>query len=216
MQLTSSLPRLVAVVALLFGWALPASAQVRPRILIAFDTSGSMGLDFGGTPTYGDGVTTGCSTTASGQCGTNCTAGIDTNCDGQTNDSRLFIAKNAVADMVRAYGEVDWGFARFQQTQGLNSTCRTTQEMECNTSSGPFISSFGNPRCNTGASCAYDWTSTIPGGVSACGFVDSSSPLGGSFGVHQLWRHLRNRYGYGTALGRHPRRLSGPRPLGRS
>ena len=68
MQLTSSLPRSVAVAAalLILGWALPASAQVRPRILIAFDTSGSMGLDFGGTPTYGDGVTTGCSTTAAG------------------------------------------------------------------------------------------------------------------------------------------------------
>jgi hypothetical protein len=172
MRLTSSLPRQLAVTAalLIASWSLPASAQVRPRIMIAFDTSGSMGLDFGGTTTFGDGVTTGCTTTAVGQCGTNCTAGIDTNCDGLANDSRIFIAKNAVADMVRAYGEVDWAFSRFQQIQGANSTCRRAQDMECfppppdcvGGACGPFISSFGNPRCNTGASCGYDWTSTIP------------------------------------------------------
>ncbi len=164
MQLTSSLPRLVAVAAaLLFvGWALPASAQVRPRIMIAFDTSGSMALDFGGTPTFGDGVTTGCATTGVGLCGTNCTAGIDTNCDGLVNDSRIFIAKNAVADMVRAYGEVDWGLTRFSQNQGVNLACRQVNDYECRGAAQALVTSYGNPRCNTGGSCNRAWENNIP------------------------------------------------------
>ncbi len=156
---------LAFAVGLALGLALlaaPAEAQVRPRILIAFDTSGSMALDFGGLPTFGDGVTTGCTTTAgAGFCGANCTAGLDTNCDGLVNDSRIFIAKNAVADIVRAYGEVDWGLSRFQQNQAANLSCLAAQSFECN-SAGPFVTSYGNPLCNSGGLCFWDWETPMP------------------------------------------------------
>jgi hypothetical protein len=156
----------VAVCTLLLpSLALTATArgQVRPRILIAFDTSGSMALDFDGLPTFGDGVTTGCATTAgAGLCGTNCTAGLDTNCDGQVNDSRIYIAKNAVADIVRGYGEVDWALSRFMQNQGTNLSCLSFQNFECNPA-GPYVTSYGNPLCNSGSLCPYfDWETPMP------------------------------------------------------
>ncbi|GAB5543608.1 MAG: hypothetical protein SangKO_033680 [Sandaracinaceae bacterium] len=144
-----------------------ASAQVAPRIVIAFDTSGSMALDLSGTPTFGDGVTTGCTTRAGGElCGTNCTAGIDTDCDGQVNDSRILVAREAVTNMVSAFGDVDWALARFAQNQGAGTSCLNINNFECNTA-GPFVTSYGNPQCNTGTaiptgSCPFDWPGTIP------------------------------------------------------
>ncbi|MFN7701470.1 MAG: MopE-related protein [Deltaproteobacteria bacterium] len=159
-SLARTLGWLAATALLLVGSS--AEAQVRPRILIAFDTSGSMALDFGGIATFGDGVTTGCAATAgAGLCGANCTAGLDTNCDGQTNDSRIFIAKNAVADIVRAYGEVDWALSRFMQNQGPNLSCLATQTYECN-AAGPYLTSYGNPLCNSGAICFWNWEALVP------------------------------------------------------
>jgi hypothetical protein len=159
-SLARTLGWLAATALLLVGSS--AEAQVRPRILIAFDTSGSMALDFGGIATFGDGVTTGCAATAgAGLCGANCTAGLDTNCDGQTNDSRIFIAKNAVADIVRAYGEVDWALSRFMQNQGPNLSCLATQTYECN-AAGPYLTSYGNPLCNSGALCFWNWEALVP------------------------------------------------------
>lgn len=93
-----------------------AQAQVKPRIVIAFDTSGSMALDLSGVPTFGDGVLTGCTQRAGGEwCGTNCTAGIDSDCDGLANDSRIFVAKEALRNMVLAFGDVEFALARFSR-----------------------------------------------------------------------------------------------------
>ena len=152
--------------------AAPASAQIAPRIAIAFDTSGSMAGDLGGVPTFGDGVLTGCtdtdpSPTYEVQCGTNCTAGIDTNCDGSPNDSRIYIAKEAVRNMVLAFGDVDWSLARFSQNQGMNTSCLRIQDFECN-AAGPFITSYGNPQCNSfrvvpnGIDCIWNWPPLWP------------------------------------------------------
>ncbi|MDQ3178655.1 MAG: MopE-related protein, partial [Actinomycetota bacterium] len=155
-------PHLVAALALALI-ASPASAQVRPRIVVAFDTSGSMALDVDGVPTFGDGVLTGCSTRAwGGQCGTNCTAGIDTDCDGRTDDSRMYVAKNALSDIVLAYGDVDWALARFHQEQSLNRSCLRAQDFECRSGPSAFVTSYGNPQCNTGLLCNRDWGSLIP------------------------------------------------------
>merc|ERR1712025_642095 len=99
-------------------------AQVKPRIVIAFDTSGSMALDLDGTPTFGDGVLTGCSDTGGGVlCGSNCTAGIDTDCDGEPNDSRIAVAKEALRNMILAFGDVEFALARFSQDQSTNESC---------------------------------------------------------------------------------------------
>ena len=153
-----------------------ASAQIRPRIMLTVDTSGSMGQDVNGIPTFGDGITTGCTVGASGQhCGTDCTAGIDTNCDGEPNDSRIYIAKESIRDTILAWGgDIDLGLARFRQLQGLRTTCSglVTQinNYECSFG-GPFVTSYGNPQCNTGANvdgvapgtnCPLDWQSFWP------------------------------------------------------
>jgi len=155
--------------ALLFASALaatPARAQVPPRIAIAFDTSGSMAVDLDGVPTFGDGITTGCSSAGGYYCGTNCTAGIDTDCNGLPDDSRMYVAKEAVRNTVLAFGDVDWLLARFPQTQGVNALCSNINGLECNTS-GPFVTSYGNPQCNSGSdipsgACPFDWPGAFP------------------------------------------------------
>lgn len=142
-----------SVFALTLG-AAPATAQVKPRIVIAFDTSGSMMLDMSEDElfTFGDGVTTGCTLSSNIYCGANCTAGMDTNCDGLVNDSRIYIAKEAVRNMVLAFGDVDWGLARFQQRTSENVTCQNIDNYECNIAASPsiYIGGMGNPSCNGG------------------------------------------------------------------
>src|SRR5690349_16275926 len=116
----------LALCCVLAVWPSISAAQTPPRIAIAFDTSGSMALDFVDNATFGDGVLTGCTARTSGtysyQCGANCTAGLDTNCDGLPNDSRIFVAKQAVRNMILAFGDVDWALARFSQNQGTNAS----------------------------------------------------------------------------------------------
>ncbi len=127
-------------------------AQVPPRFVIAFDTSGSMAVDLNGIPTFGDGVTTNCTGAGSNSdpmCGTNCTAGIDTNCDGEPNDSRIYVAKEAVTNTLLAFGDVEWALSRFSQNSATNTSCLNINGFECNTA-GPFVTSYGNPQCNTG------------------------------------------------------------------
>ncbi|UJR78902.1 vWA domain-containing protein [Sandaracinus amylolyticus] len=179
----------LAFLAFSFSVALAPSsvrAQVAPRIAIAFDTSGSMALDLDGTPTFGDGVMTGCTRRTSGSyeywCGDNCTAGIDTNCDGLENDSRMYVAKEALRNILFAYGDVDWALARFPQTQQADVSCATINDLECN---NPIsLTSYGNPQCNTGnaipsGSCPYDWEAQWP---VAC------RPDTGSFPDFETWR----------------------------
>ncbi|MFT5352911.1 MAG: hypothetical protein ACI9KE_000108 [Polyangiales bacterium] len=145
-----------------------ASAQVKPRLVIAFDTSGSMAVDLNDIPTFGDGVLTGCTQNGTGEfCGTNCTAGVDTDCDGEPNDSRIAVAKAALRNMILAYGDVEFSLARFPQTSATDNSCLNINDFECN-AAGPFVTSYGNPQCNTGTniptfpSCNFDWESTVP------------------------------------------------------
>jgi formylglycine-generating enzyme required for sulfatase activity len=151
----SCLSRLVLVASSLFV-AAPLAAQVKPRFMIAFDTSGSMVYSLDGVTTYGDGVgrvATGSDPAADIAdgvyygCGT--TAGLDRNCDGLPDDSRLAIAKGAVRNMVGAFGDVEWALARFPQTQGTNILCSTYEGDESNCTAGSII--YGNPQCNTGS-----------------------------------------------------------------
>ncbi len=138
----------LACLGLSLALAAPASAQIRPRIVIAFDTSGSMAVDFDGLPTFGDG---------SG----GALNGIDTDCDGLADDSRLFIAKEAMRNMLLSFGDVDWALSRFQQTTGASIACRDIANYECN-AGGPFVTSYGNPNFYTGPLCFWDWASLYP------------------------------------------------------
>ncbi len=81
-------------------WVSTASAQqqFRPRILVVFDTSGSMSVDMAtGDPTGGDN---------------------SREYPGDGNTSRLFVAKNAIASLVETTSEVDFALMRYPQREG--------------------------------------------------------------------------------------------------
>ncbi len=149
---------------LYFGLGSVAHAQVKPRFVIGVDTSGSMLWDLSNNTTYGDGVGR---PALSGDppalvsggvfygCGT--TAGIDRNCDGLPNDSKIAIAKKAIRDMVSAYGDVQWALAKFHQTASLNATCSTY-----NGTNACDSQSFGNPQCNSGTADNTGCVGAVP------------------------------------------------------
>lgn len=139
-----------------------ASAQIRPRFMILFDTSGSMAVDLDGIPTFGDGIT-------------GPTRGLDTDCDGLADDSRIFVAKEALRNMVLAFGDIEFGltsFPRFASSQvacsgdppggGTYAITHRIQNNECNLAMGPFVGGIGDPTANTGAAltmgnCGSQW-----------------------------------------------------------
>ena len=79
-----------------------ASAQdIKPRILILFDTSGSMTLDVDGVHTHGDG-------TADPWPGSRfCCPGV--------GGSRLYLAKEAMSQMLNAAGDIEFALMKFPQ-----------------------------------------------------------------------------------------------------
>ncbi|MET0386677.1 MAG: MopE-related protein, partial [Polyangiales bacterium] len=126
-------------------------AQIKPRFVIAVDTSGSMLYDLSNRTTYGDGVgriATGTDNQALVRdgifygCGT--TAGLDRDCDGLPNDSKLFKAKSAIRKMVLGFGDVEWSLARFHQ-----NVANATGQYEGSNSCGSGAIVYGNPQCNT-------------------------------------------------------------------
>ncbi|MCA9561615.1 MAG: hypothetical protein KC583_23875, partial [Myxococcales bacterium] len=69
-----------------------------PRILLVFDTSGSMGVDLvTGEPTGGD---------------------DSAEYPGSGGTSRLFVAKNAIATLVETTSEVEFALMRYPQLEG--------------------------------------------------------------------------------------------------
>ncbi len=139
-----------------------AQEQIRPRFMIAFDTSGSMAVDLDGIPTFGDGIV-------------GPTEGIDTDCDGEANDSRIFVAKEALQNMIRAFGDIEFGLTAFPQYPATNILCtdppsdglphatgHRINDIECNITAGPFVGGIGDPSLNTGdaltnANCGGEW-----------------------------------------------------------
>lgn len=83
--------------------ARPVQAQndIKPRILIVFDTSGSMAWDFDGDDTYGDGSID--------------NWGGGRSCCPGTGDSRMYAAKEAMVQMLNASGEIEFGLLKFSQ-----------------------------------------------------------------------------------------------------
>jgi MYXO-CTERM domain-containing protein len=162
-----SIARLGSLAAVfLFALARPSvgQAQIKPRIIIGFDTSGSMGQGLDGSFTFGDGAGD-----------SDCERGLDIDCDGSPNDSRMFIAKDAVRNAVLAYGDVDWALARFAQLQGTDISCQVANDWECSAApGGPFVSSFGNPQCYTGA--AFSAGNCAGGTASIATIPDACEP----------------------------------------
>lgn len=74
-----------------------------PYMMILVDTSASMLLDTNGNLTYGDGSLN--------------YPGIDTNNDGLPNDSRLYIAKEVIREVVSGVGDIIFGLARYRSDE---------------------------------------------------------------------------------------------------
>ena len=112
--------RRVAVALVLASLAIVCQARAQaidPAIYIIFDTSGSMLWDVSGTNCWGDGSL---EHPHNGNC-----------------KSRMFIAKNAVSNVVNAYTEVRWGLARFKQIEGLQQQCLCTDQTDVASSEEP-------------------------------------------------------------------------------
>ncbi len=102
MKRGTSLHRAGAAVAALVAWAAlgPAEAQVRQRsrVLVVFDTSGSMGVDIEtGEPTGGDN---------------------SREYPGGGGLSRLFVAKEALTELVTTQSEVEFALMRYPMREG--------------------------------------------------------------------------------------------------
>ena len=88
--------------------AAPVAAQeIAPKVMVLFDTSGSMLWDTRSNATHGDGSVD--------------HPGVDTNGDRLPNDSKLFVAKEAVRDiLLDSDADIEFGLMRFHQSEGVN------------------------------------------------------------------------------------------------
>jgi hypothetical protein len=107
--------------------------DTRPRFVVIVDTSGSMLNDVTGKPTFGDG--------SLGH------IGVDTNSDVDTvdgNNSRLFIAKSALNNVLAAFPQADYALARYHQDVSTNRSCQAASWFECQN----LCCSYDDPRNN--------------------------------------------------------------------
>lgn len=110
-----------------------SASDTRPRFVVIVDTSGSMTTDLAGNPTFGDG--------SQGH------LGVDTSSDPDTidgNNSRLYMAKNALRNVISAFPNVDYALARYYQDVSLERSCQTASWFECTQS----CCSYDDPRNN--------------------------------------------------------------------
>lgn len=99
-----------------------ASADIKARLLVVMDTSGSMNFNScNDTFTGGDG-----STECPGLDVENAVCTSDTSSNGLPDDSRLAKVKSGISDVVAGFGEVDYSLMRFAQRD---------EEFQCATAS---------------------------------------------------------------------------------
>lgn len=103
-----------------------------PRVAVILDSSASMLQDLDGFPTFGDGSAE--------------HPGLDTDGDTQANDSRLFLAKEALAQVISNYPEIDFSLARYHQDSALNQSCQLATWIEC----ADIFATYDEPTDNTG------------------------------------------------------------------
>ena len=116
-----------------------AADGARPRVAVVLDTSSSMLLDLAGYPTFGDGSVE--------------RPGLDTDGNGRSDDSRLFLARSALAEVISAYPEIDFALSRYHQDQGVDRSCQLAKWFEC----AGLIGTYDDPRDNVGAiACSVD------------------------------------------------------------
>lgn len=106
--------------------------SARPRVAVVLDTSASMLLDLAGYPTFGDGSVE--------------HPGLDTDGDGRPNDSRLYLARESLGNVISAYPEIDFALARYAQDMAENRFCQNAAWFEC----AGIVGTYDDPRDNTG------------------------------------------------------------------
>lgn len=111
----------------------------RPRIAVILDTSASMLLSLDGYPTFGDGSLE--------------HPGLDLDGNGEPDDSRLYLARTALGEVMSAYPEIDFALARYHQDQAAARNCQTASWFECQ----DLVASYDDPTGNTGPMvCSVD------------------------------------------------------------
>ena len=172
---------------------LPDSGDINARLLVVFDTSGSMNWNT-------------CTSDFTGGDGTLECPGNDVACmacgavgcgDSTANDSRIDKAKRGLYNSVAAYGEVEWGLMRFHQ-RAASFSCPTSN---ATAQSGGWIGAGADP-CGGGFNAGdlivgfdtenqydllewVDGSSNYPGGTPPAGMDfelrgTGSTPLAGS------------------------------------
>ncbi|MFO0681503.1 MAG: MopE-related protein [Sandaracinus sp.] len=114
-----------------------ARDAARPRIAVILDTSGSMLGDLNGRPTFGDGSLE--------------HPGLDQDGDGRPNDSRLYLARTSLDEVISAYPEIDFALARYHQDSGATMSgagrfCQSAAWLDC----AGIPATYDNPTDNTG------------------------------------------------------------------
>jgi uncharacterized protein (TIGR03382 family) len=131
--------------------------DTRARFVVVVDTSGSMLTDLNGIPTFGDGSV--------GH------LGLDMNSDGTDgNDSRLFLAKEALTTVISAYPEIDFSLARYHQDQAVDRACQLAHWFEC----AGICCTYDDPTNNSVPSPSP--ACTVNGGILGNINVDMNSP----------------------------------------
>jgi len=121
-----------------------ARDSARPRIAVILDTSGSMLGNLAGYPTFGDGSVD--------------HPGLDLDHNGATDDSRLYLARTSLDQVISAYPEIDFALARYHQDEGqvaLGTTPETYRGRFCQSAvwldCAGIPATYDDPTFNTGA-----------------------------------------------------------------
>ncbi len=131
----------------------------RPRIALLLDSSASMLQNLSGVVTFGDG---------SGE-----HPGIDTNSDTLPNDSKLYLAKDAVSQLIAAYPEIDFALSRYHQDEGFQRSCQTAKWLDCQS----VCCSYDNPNngiTTSPVACALNLPKTPSGTIPLTVYEDST------------------------------------------
>ena len=131
--------------------------DTRARFVVVVDTSGSMLTDLNGIPSFCDGSV--------GH------LGLDMNGDFTSgNDSRLFLAKQALTTVISAYPEIDFSLARYHQDQSVDRSCQLAHWFEC----AGICCTYDDPTNNTPPSPSP--ACTVNGGILGPIGVNMNSP----------------------------------------
>ena len=126
-------------------WAVPLTARaqaVKPRFVLILDTSSSMVYTPGRDNTYGDGAARheGCDLDGSGAAGRY-----------PYDDSRLYLAKGAIADTITTFGSAEFALGRFAGID-LGQPCTTVGDCPKDPATGAPYTGLS---CFNGA-CYFD------------------------------------------------------------